>query len=140
MSDVLKRINKGAAVGDLELEIERLQSRIELLTAENKQLHADYWTQNSCIADLHDERRTLLAEVERLTIVLEDAEQRVKDVQFVCDHNKAQIKRQFAELKQANADNSRLRAALEWIGNNRLHPRCPTCATVADTARASLGE
>ncbi len=41
-------------------------------------------------------------EIERLTTVLEDAEQRVKDVQFVCDHNQAQIKTLAAENSAKN--------------------------------------
>ena len=49
-----------------EVRRNELQAEIERLTAENKQLHADYWTQNKCIADLHDERRGLRARVDEL--------------------------------------------------------------------------
>jgi len=57
--DVCRHRESGCPCTETADEIERLE-------AENKQLHADYWTQNKCIADLQDERRGLQAKVEQL--------------------------------------------------------------------------
>ncbi len=41
-----------------------MKQEIERLKAENKQLHADYWTQNECIANQHDKIRRMKAVVD----------------------------------------------------------------------------
>ena len=46
------------------LELNKMKQEIERLKAENKQLHADYWTQNECIANQHDKIRHMKAVVD----------------------------------------------------------------------------